>query len=85
MEFFVMIGFFGTLVAGLMLHDNAGSLRVIVALILAIGGLSFSVYALEGAYERGMKDASKACQFEECPYEYEVRARTERDTVLTSD
>ena len=85
MGFFIMLGFLLTLCGGLILDDNVGRARGFISIVLLFAGLVFSVYALEQKHREGMKDASGACQFEECPYEYEVRARTERDTVLTQD
>jgi len=85
MGFFIMLGFLLTLCGGLILDDKAGEARVCVSLVLLITGLVFSVYALEDKHKEGMRDASRLCQFEECPYEYEVRSRTQRDTVLAQE
>ena len=66
--------------AGFLTDNDMTSRAAVPVLFLGLCGFFMIAYGLDSSKRDGMREASRKCQLQECPYEY--RVETSKDTLM---
>lgn len=78
-----ILALFGGMVlflVGMLVNNDMNKGQEFATMIMILAGLFMIGYGIDAEREKGMRKASKQCQFQECPYEFKVETR--HDTTV---